>query len=234
MTFLFTCEHAGNRIPRELRGRFNVEPAVLTSHEGWDPGALRAARALATRFHALLLSTAISRLLVDANRSRHHPRVVARVPGFSRDDLLQRYWEPHRQAVAAAVLESAPCTHIAVHSFTPVLEGRARHADVGLLYDPGRPAERALALAWQRALVRRAPAVRVRRNYPYLGKADGLPTELRRQHAPETYRGFELELNQGALARDAAGLIAAVGEALAEASTSSERDAPFHDGSGAP
>ncbi|MEN9581780.1 MAG: hypothetical protein RJA70_4789, partial [Pseudomonadota bacterium] len=43
------------------------------------------------------------------------------------------------------------------------------------------------------------PAARLRRKYPYLGKADGLTTALRREFAPAAYLGLELEVNQASL-----------------------------------
>jgi predicted N-formylglutamate amidohydrolase len=221
MKLLLTCEHAGNKIPAPLRSAFRGQAQLLASHRGWDPGALRAARALARRFDAPLLSTEISRLVVDTNRSARHPQAVGDFAGHARRDLLARYWQPHRQAVEAAVAAQRPCLHVAVHSFTPRLHGETRNADVGLLYDPARPNERALALCWQDALRRLAPQLRVRRNYPYRGRADGLPTHLRTLHADADYAGFELELNQamwrGAGAREGPRIIALVGEALATA-----------------
>ena len=36
----------------------------------------------------------------------------------------------------------------------------------------------------------------VRRNYPYAGKSDGLPTHLRRRFQDACYCGIELEINQ--------------------------------------
>ena len=39
------------------------------------------------------------------------------------------------------------------------------------------------------------PELSVRFNYPYLGKADGFPTYLRKLF-PDNYSGIELEVNQ--------------------------------------
>lgn len=39
----------------------------------------------------------------------------------------------------------------------------------------------------------------MRRNYPYLGRADGLTTHLRRALKTPRYLGIELELNQALL-----------------------------------
>ena len=41
-----------------------------------------------------------------------------------------------------------------------------------------------------------APNLRVRRNYPYAGKGDGLTSYLRQQFSPAAYVGIELEINQ--------------------------------------
>ena len=41
-----------------------------------------------------------------------------------------------------------------------------------------------------------APALKVRRNYPYTGKSDGFTAYLRRRFPPAAYLGIELEINQ--------------------------------------
>jgi predicted N-formylglutamate amidohydrolase len=89
--------------------------------------------------------------------------------------------------------------HVAVHSFTPRLRGEGRNADVGLLYDSKRAREASLARRWKASLRVSAPRLRVRYNYPYRGGSDGLTTALRRQHAPASYLGLELEVNQALL-----------------------------------
>ena len=90
----------------------------------------------------------------------------------------------------------AQVVHIASHSFTPELGCKVRTADIGLLYDPARPGEVALATAWLAALKASGTPLRLRRNYPYLGKSDGLTMALRRRHGPDRYVGIELEVNQ--------------------------------------
>jgi predicted N-formylglutamate amidohydrolase len=86
--------------------------------------------------------------------------------------------------------------HVSSHSFTPVLAGSERTADVGLLYDPRRRGESLLCARWKDALAVVAPALRVRRNYPYAGKGDGLTAFLRRRYPDAAYVGVELEINQ--------------------------------------
>lgn len=201
---LITCEHAGNDVPKAFAPLFVGHEHLLPTHRGWDPGALRLAREMAKRFSAPLYFETTTRLLVDLNRSVGTPDLHSEVtrhlslPG--RRQILDRYYHPHRRrvdtAVATLVATRDRVVHIASHSFTPELHGHVRTADIGLLYDPGRPGEVAFCTAWLEALRKADPSLRLRRNYPYLGKSDGVAQSLRRQHAPGRYVGIELEVNQ--------------------------------------
>jgi predicted N-formylglutamate amidohydrolase len=184
---------------------FRDQGTLLDSHRGYDFGALAMAKALAQAFKAPLVSATISRLLIDLNRSIGHPQLFSAAtraaPVTLRADIVQQHYRPYRaqveECVARAVSRGHRVIHISSHSFTPTLAGRRRNADVGLLYDPGRRGEVELCARWKAALAERAPEFRVRRNYPYAGKGDGLTLHLRRHFAPETYVGVELEVNQG-------------------------------------
>jgi hypothetical protein len=68
---------------------------------------------------------------------------------------------------------------------------------VGLLYHPGRRREAEVCARWKESLAALAPELRVRRNYPYAGKGDGLTSYLRLRFAQCDYAGIELEVNQG-------------------------------------
>lgn len=202
--FIVTCEHGGNRIPATCRPLFRRHRALLATHRGYDPGALLMARDLAGALDAPLISSTVSRLVVDLNRSVGHPRLffaaTADAPAALRAAILARHYHPYRaeveQLVARRVARGKRVIHISSHSFTPELDGHVRTADVGLLYHPGRRGEAALAARWKAALARSAPALRVRRNYPYAGKGDGLTQHLRRRFPADAYVGIELEVNQ--------------------------------------
>jgi predicted N-formylglutamate amidohydrolase len=118
-------------------------------------------------------------------------------------ELLQSYYAAHRRSVeeriAAARLRRHKVVHISVHSFAPVLDGRRRMVDVGVLYDPSRPSERLFSGRWRDLLQEQAPLLRVRLNQPYRGAADGFTTALRRKWAAGEYTGIELEINQALL-----------------------------------
>lgn len=201
---LISCEHGGNVVPPELAPLFAGRETLLASHRGYDPGALTTARALARIGEGTpLFAAEISRLVVDLNRSRGHPDLFSAItkalPARDRERLVETYYRPHRDAVTrevAALIEAGhTVVHIASHSFTPCLDGVTRRCDVGFLYDPGRPAEKAFCLRWLAELGRLDPSLRLRRNAPYRGVADGLATALRRRFG-ERYRGLELEVNQ--------------------------------------
>ena len=199
---LITCEHGGNRIPAPYQAWFAGHEALLASHRGYDAGAL--AMALARRLEAPLVASVTSRLLVELNRSLGHRQILSNAlheaPQALREEIIDRYYRPYRRRairlVEGAVAVGRPVIHISSHSFTPVLDGKVRDADIGLLYDPSRPGEVALCDAWQAALAARAPDFKIRRNYPYAGKSDGFCTGLRRQFPPGVYAGIELEVNQ--------------------------------------
>lgn len=205
---VLTCEHGGNRVPAAWRHLFAGAEALLASHRGWDPGALLLAKRMARQLRRPLLATTWSRLLVEANRSPTNPRIWSRftkgLPRAERQRILQQYWLPHRQAVESAVATGIArghqVVHVAVHSFTPELDGEVRNADVGLLFDSSRKLEAAFARRWGATLEAGMPGLRVRYNYPYRGNTDGLPTALRRRHPAGAYLGLELEVNQAALA----------------------------------
>jgi len=201
---VITCEHGGCEVPHAWAAIFSGREALLASHRGWDAGALELARQIADAFGVPLHAATTTRLLVDLNRSIGHRQlfsVVTRaLPRAHRADLVDRHYRPHRQAVEAEIARliasKRRVIHIASHSFTPTLDGVPRQADVAWLYDPRRPAEVAFARAWMRECARLAPDLRLRRNYPYRGRGDGLTAALRRQHPDAAYVGIELEVNQ--------------------------------------
>ena len=228
--FLVTCEHGGNRIPAPWQPLFRGRRALLESHRGYDPGALAMARTLAAALGAPLVASTVSRLLVDLNRSLGHPQLFSTAtraaPATERESIVDRHYRPYRgeveRLVRQAVSRGRRVVHVSSHSFTPELDGRLRRADVGLLYDPGRRAEAELCAGWKAALATLAPELRVRRNYPYAGKGDGLTSHLRRRFPESAYVGVELEVNQRVVAaggRRWAGLRRALTDSLRTAAT---------------
>ena len=202
--FLLTCEHGGNRIPAPYRPLFQERQALLNSHRGYDLGALQMAKALAGTFNGFLVTAIISRLLIDLNRSIGHPQLFSvatrGAPEKIREEIVALYYAPYRtrieRFVSQLVSDGRRVIHISSHSFTPELNGKVRNADIGLLYHPARPGEVALCDRWKKSLAALAPSLRVRRNYPYAGKGDGMTAYLRQHFTADAYIGIELEINQ--------------------------------------
>jgi predicted N-formylglutamate amidohydrolase len=200
---VLSCEHAGNRVPAAYQKLFRGKKSVLASHLGWDPGAIDIARTIARETGAPLLANTVSRLVVETNRSIG-PKLFSEFSrGLTREErkqLVDRHYLPHRGAVEAvirsALREHDRVVHVGVHTFTPVLKGKKRTADVGLLFDPKRKAEVDFCEVWLHALHWEAPLLRVKKNYPYKGSSDGLTTALRDKFPAKRYVGIELEVNQ--------------------------------------
>lgn len=202
--FIVTCEHGGNRIPQAYARYFAGRDALLESHEGHDAGALVMGKEFAKALEAPYVSATVSRLLVDLNRSLGQPDLhagfIAVLPDDVRAHIVDRYYRPYRDRaedwIMASICAEHRVVHISSHSFTPVLKGQERNADLGLLFDPRRKGEAQLCKAWQAALKRKAPELRVRLNYPYKGASDGFATYLRQHFDGDHYLGIEVELNQ--------------------------------------
>ena len=204
---IVSCEHGGNRIPPVYQSLFLGEQERLKSHHGYDPGALELAKVLAKGMVAPLMKSEISRLLVDLNRSLSSKtlfsKIVQGVGKREKNQLLEQHYLPYRTAVAKKINDlieiGTQVVHLSVHSFIPELHGQMRNAELGLLYDPARCTEKQFSLNWQHLLQQRLPDLRIRRNYPYRGTADGLVRSLRYRFSPEDYLGVELEVNQALL-----------------------------------
>ena len=204
-TLLITCEHGGYRVPPRYAAQFRGQQRVLTSHRGYDPGALELARRLSRELDAPLFASTVTRLLVELNRSVGHPRLFSE---FTRDTGRRTrssvccgdYYLPHRQLVTDWLQQQTPLAnviHISVHSFTPRLRGETRRADVGLLYDPARSHESQFCRSWQQQLRRQRPGMPGTSQLSVFGQSGWLhdrPAQSSSRHA--RYVGIELEVNQ--------------------------------------
>jgi predicted N-formylglutamate amidohydrolase len=206
--WIITCEHAGAKIPKEWRGRISIPDEILQSHEGIDIGAGHLAKILAKKLDLPLFYYDNTRLLIELNRSLHHHKLFSRFSnGLSKGEkeiIIRTLYQPYREGVREFIRRSIsagiPVVHLSIHSFTPILNGEVRNTDIGLLYDPQSEGEKEFCLLWQKKL---ESDFRVRRNYPYLGIADGFVTALRKEFGKIMYNGIELEVNQALLQQDA-------------------------------
>lgn len=202
MKFILTCEHGGNIIPLDYQAYFEKGEAVLNSHRGYDPGALDIFKYLSD-LADYKISHSISRLLVELNRSPGNSQLFSEFTNnLSSEDkklLLNTYYFPYRNEVEKIIegfiSQRETVLHLSIHTFTPIFNNITRKADIGILYDPSRLQEKVISRKLKENLLIDSPQLRIRYNYPYLGKADGFTTYLRKKFGGN-YSGIELEINQ--------------------------------------
>lgn len=200
---VLSCEHASRAIPSAYRKLFAGAASLLKAHDGSDIGSRAMGVHLARALDVDVIQAMASRLLVDCNRSPTHRQLFSdctrALSEDKRAEILAQYYFPYREAVRKSVCKRiarrGQAVHVSVHSFTGTMDGKKRSADIGLLYDPARRAERLFCAEWQ-ARLQAVSDFRVRRNYPYKGVSDGLVTHLRKQFPASAYIAIELEFNQ--------------------------------------
>ncbi len=212
--FVFSVDHASNAVPVHLAD-LGLGERELASHIAWDPGALELARRLADALDAPLVHPGVSRLVIDANRDpAARDSIVERSDGVTipgnlaldaeaRSERVARYYEPFHRALERLVVERVEAglgpILVSVHSFAPVLAGRERPWDIGVIHDHAREVADMLI----DTLGREAGLV-VGRNEPY-APADGVYHTLSVHGEAHGIECAMLELRADCIA-DSAGL----------------------------
>jgi predicted N-formylglutamate amidohydrolase len=140
---LLICEHAGNEVPAPWRN-LGLAPALLDTHFASDIGAGALTRLMAARLGAPFVLANYSRLFLDLNRDpldwdclRPDMGGIP-VPGNRAITALDRSL---REAIARAPFDEAvsglralrPAV-VSVHSFTPVMAGKERATEIGVVW----------------------------------------------------------------------------------------------------
>lgn len=201
---LISCEHGGNAIPPKYKHLFAKAHTILKTHRGFDIGALQLFQVLCELPHDFSISNEVTRLLVDFNRSLHRKTLFSeftiQLSASEKQTILNEYYHPYRaefaEALSSIIKENKSVLHISVHSFTPIYNSIERNADIGILYHPDRPYEKQFAKLFKAELKTALPNLKIRFNYPYLGKPDGHVAPHRKIYDDAQYGGIELELNQ--------------------------------------
>jgi predicted N-formylglutamate amidohydrolase len=197
---VLTCEHGGYVIPKAYTQQF-TDKEVLKTHRGYDIGALDVFEYLKPLADASFYSKN-SRLLIELNRSLFHKQLFSEftkpLSEVEKNNIIETYYLPYRTAVEhkiANLIASNKVLHLSIHSFTPKLDDQIRNCDIGLLYNSIKKEEQEFCKHFKTEILNRNSSLSVRFNYPYLGKADGFTTFLRKQF-PNNYLGIEIEVNQ--------------------------------------
>jgi len=203
-SLILSCDHAVCAVPEWYRERFRKVEDVLVSPRGWDPGALNLGQAFAMKTHTPLAHGEVTRLLVDLSCDPEDP---ARFSGFvdafteeQRDKLHDRYVVSYvellRERIRSGLKISPPVHHLSIHTFPRVWEGAMVGTDIGVLFDPTRPAETKLAGRWVTELRASAPELKIDSNAPRGADGDGLISVLHREFPDPDYLVIELEVCQ--------------------------------------
>lgn len=204
--FVLLGDHAGRTIPRRL-DRLGLGDAALDRHIAWDIGIAGLGTRLSSLLDATFISQVYSRLVVDCNRrpgtEGAMPTVSDGEPIPGNRDLLPQavaarmaeIYAPYQAAIASAVdaRSHRPTVLIALHSFTPSMQGQDRPWRLGVLHRHDSPFSLAV-LARLRADLEEA----VGDNAPYA--MDGTDNTIPLHADPRGLDYLELEVRQDLLA----------------------------------
>ena len=149
-SILLTCDHASYAIPASL-GNLGVRLRDLRRHIGWDPGALEGTLRLSERFDAAAVLSGYSRLVIDCNRRPRSETSILTlsdgtpIPGnigitsSDVDTRIETLFKPYHRAVSTTLerirQDGMTPVFVAIHSFTPKLNGSPRPWHFGVLWD---------------------------------------------------------------------------------------------------
>jgi predicted N-formylglutamate amidohydrolase len=146
--WLVTCDHASNRVPEWVDGgSLGIGAQDMARHIAWDVGAAGVARALGERLDSPVILSDFSRLVIDPNRGEDDPTLVMQlydgtiipanrhIGAAAVQERLDRLYHPYHAAYADLAARRDDTVIVAIHSFTPCLQGRGpRPWHVGVLY----------------------------------------------------------------------------------------------------
>ncbi|NHX28310.1 N-formylglutamate amidohydrolase, partial [Escherichia coli] len=128
-------------------GSLGVHPEDMARHIAYDPGAKGVSLGLGAALNAPVVMSNFSRLVIDPNRGEDDPTLVMRlydgtiIPGNARIDEAeierrkQAFYRPYHDAVAHMAARREDVIIVAIHSYTPRLNGRPpRPWHVGILH----------------------------------------------------------------------------------------------------
>jgi predicted N-formylglutamate amidohydrolase len=220
LPILLVCDHASCRFPVAL-GDMGLDPFARRCHLAIDIGAGSLTEYLADSLGVTAVIAQYSRLIVDCNRQLMDPSAFLEygdgilVPGnrnlrqSEKDTRANAIYWPYHAAVDAQIRRllaaGPPPAFIAVHSFTPVLNGESRPWEIGVLWDKDMSLREIFLKDFRDA------GFMVGDNEPYSGKAPADYT-IDNHAEPENLPHIGIEIRQD-LVNDAAG-VARIGNVM--------------------
>ena len=208
--YLLLGDHAGRAIPHSLGG-LGLPRDAFDLHIAWDIGVEALGLRLAKALDACFIRQAYSRLVIDCNRRPDAADAIPAVSdgvaipgnvGLNPPDVaarLQDIWQPYQDGVAGLLDERERLGRktllVALHSFTPVMQGANRPWRYGVLHR-GDSALSARVLT----LLRAEFGEQVGDNQPYA--MDGTDATIPLHADPRGLDYLELEIRQDLIARE--------------------------------
>lgn len=150
--FLLLGDHAGNHVPEGL-ATLGLDDAELRRHIALDLGVSNLGARLAASLDAPFVEQHYSRLVIDCNRAPGSEGSIladsdgTAIPGnaaLSHDEQAVRQreiFEPYHRAIGDMLAtrdgQGLRTIVVALHSFTPAMDGMARPWQVGVLHGGG-------------------------------------------------------------------------------------------------
>ncbi|MDB5428982.1 MAG: N-formylglutamate amidohydrolase [Caulobacter sp.] len=207
--FLLLGDHAGRAIPQKLNG-LGLPPEALDQHIAWDIGIHGLGERLSALLDATFIRQSYSRLVVDCNRKHTAADFVAAVsdgqaiPGnadLKTSDRSARRREVHMPyhhritgALEARDQQALDTILVALHSFTPSMNGIDRPWHYGVLHRDDSKASAKLLAALRAELGDKL----VGDNQPYA--MDGVDYTIPFHADPRGLDYLEIEIRQDLLA----------------------------------
>ena len=193
---VIVCDHASNRIPRGLKD-MGLKKNLLKKHIGWDIGAEEASLHISRALDMPVILAEYSRLVTDLNRAPHHAECMAetsdhiKIPAnaaLSKKDRERRlkeiYW-PYQNKIGKLldrfVSKRQVPLLLAIHSFTPEMDGAKRPWHVSLLWNR----EEKIAKQVVKAIRKNHPDLLVGENQPYTLSGERFTGSTVWRHAEE-------------------------------------------------
>jgi hypothetical protein len=150
---LFSCDNATCAVPDLYQEVFSGSEEILSSPEGWEPGALNLAQGLAMKFRTQSIYGDVTRLLMDLSKDgdARWSRFSKKLPEATRAKLVERHEKPYRlmlnDRIADALQRNATVTHLMVHT------DAKSNGKIIFETPPGSPLAEGFSKAWLKKLL---------------------------------------------------------------------------------
>lgn len=200
------CDHASARVPVRL-GDLGLAAERFGQHIAVDLGAGEVTRGLSRRLGTPAVLAGYSRLAIDCNRWIGDPRSILAVSdhvtvpgncdlddGERRRRVVELFWPYHaavHETIERAIRRNRPVAVVAIHSFTPTLDGHARPWHVGTFWHQDRQLAGPVV-----ERLRESAGLNVGDNEPYSGQSGSFTTDYHGWSAGLPHLGVEIRQDQ--------------------------------------